>query len=244
MVPFGFLTLLAALAWSPAPQARPARAPAEILWLGLFTADLVSWLENEQRIRESCTGAEGSDEWNACRESRLEPKLDVLPVHVDPDPAARHVGEIVMLALPGKGLKVFVAAGGQASQFTPDLYDADWGYGPWFHQTVLERRGGWFRLALPSIGRGWVDLRPQGGVEDRLQRLDAGDIVTIPDGDMVFLGAQGDRLRFRAEQEADMWCEEGEPPALAPSQELSIPLDRLRDGDGRLRIRYKYTRGC
>ena len=202
------------------------------------------WLENENRIGQICTAREHSNEWHACRESNLQPKVDVIPLLAEPAAAARRLGEIVIVAIPGQGLKAFVGTGGRTSQFTPDLYDSDWGYGPWFHQTVLERRGAWFRLALPTVGAGWADLRTEKSPDNRVQRLDEGDIVVIPDGDVVFLGLDKNILRFRPEQEADMWCEAGQPPALAKWQELRIPVDRLRDPDGRLRLTYKYTRGC
>lgn len=226
--------------------AQPA-ATTEVTWLGLFTDELIGWLENENRMAEICTAPEHSVEWHACREAKLQPLVEVIPVHAQPRAASRRLGEVVIASIPGKGLNAFASAADRKPvPFTPDLYDADWGYGPWFHQTVLERRGPWFRLPLPNIGAGWLDLRryDQQEVDHRVRRLEAGDIVSIPDGDMTFLGMANGAARFRREQKADMWCDAGEAPALSPWQEQRIPLARLRDADGRLRIRYKYTRGC
>lgn len=241
-----FVTLVTCVWWAvPAPQ--PAGAEPEIAWLGLFSDELTRWLENENRMSEICTAREHSEEWHACRTAKLQPMVEVFPVHAEPRAASRRLGEVVVAAIPGKGLNAFASAGGGTPvPFTPDLYDPDWGYGPWFHQTVLARRGTWFRLALPTIGAGWLDLRRyvQQEVADRVRRLETGDIVSVPDGDMVFLGMEDGAVRFRPEQEADMWCEGGEPPALSPWQARRIPMERLRDADGRLRMRFKYTRGC
>ena len=227
--------------------AQPAAAATEIAWLGLFTHELTGWLENENRMAEICTAPEHSVEWHACRDARLQPMVELIPVHAQPRAASPRLGDVVIVATPGKGLNAFAsAANGKPVPFTPDLYDADWGYGPWFHQTVLERRGPWFRVPLPNIGAGWLDLRryDQQEVADRVRRLETGDIVSTPDGDMTFLGIADGAARFRPEQEADMWCEAGDAPALSPWQERRIPVARLHDADGRLRIRYKYTRGC
>jgi hypothetical protein len=241
------LTLLTCFEWSLPPASQPASAAAEITWLGLYSDDLTGWLQNEGRLAELCTAQEHSQEWHDCREAKLQPLLELIPVHAEPRATSRRLGEVVIVAIPGKGMNVFASAvDGKPTPFTPDLYDPDWGYGSWFHQTVLERRGPWFRLALPHIGAGWLDLRRYGEQEvaDRVRRLEAGHIVSIPDGDMVFLGIDDGAVRFRPEQDADMWCKEGDPPALSPWQERRIPVERLRDADGRLRMRYKYTRGC
>jgi hypothetical protein len=49
---------------------------------------------------------------------------------------------------------------------------------------------------------------------------------------------------MRPEQEADMWCEAGEPPPLKPSEEIRIPFEALYDGKGHLLLTTKYKRGC
>jgi hypothetical protein len=51
-------------------------------------------------------------------------------------------------------------------------------------------------------------------------------------------------LRVRPEQDADMWCDAGDPPPLAAWRERRIPFDELFDGQRHLRISYKYMRGC
>jgi hypothetical protein len=138
--------------WTTAPAAaqRPDVPVREVAWVGLFNAELQEWLENENRLKQLCTGPENSDEWFACQSLKLEPKLTVIPISSEPQSGARRLGELVVVALPGKGLKAFASTGAAATQFTPDLFDGDWGYGPWFHQSILARRGRWFRV---SVGR-------------------------------------------------------------------------------------------
>ena len=243
---------LSPAATSATPQ-RPDSVPQELAWIPLFNSELARWLENENQLKELCTAREGSNEWHECRAAKLEPKLTVIPVRSEPNRAARRVGEIVVLALPGHGLKAFASSGPMAVQFTPDLFDPDWGYGPpWFHQSVLGRRGSWFRIPVRSIGRGWINMEdwvvrdtllPEGaGVS--LQTLQKGDIVTTPRGDMLVLGVENRVLRVRPEQKSDMWCEGGDPPPVAPSKEIRIPFEQLLDAQGHLLIKYKYTRGC
>lgn len=249
--------LLAGLTSLPAASSaavqRPRTLPRELAWIPLFNTELVRWLENENRLKELCTAREGSDEFHECRAAKLGPKLTVIPVRSEPSRAARRVGEVVIVALPGGGLKAFASAGPIAVQFTPDLFDSDWGYGPpWFHQSILGRRGSWFQIPVPSIGQGWINpeewaardsLLPEGaGVST--QTLERGDIVTTPRGDMFVLGVENRVLRVRREQKSDLWCEGGDRPPIEPSQEIRIPFDQLLDPQGHILIQYKYTRGC
>jgi hypothetical protein len=152
----------------------------------------------------------------------------------------------VLVAIPGRGLRSFFVpvTGGVATEFQPDFFDADWGYGPYFHQTFLERRATWFRLPEEPLLKGsWIDSRELGN-EPQLQLLEPEQIVSGPFGDLFILGFDGDVLRARPEQEADMWCKSGNPPALLPWRELRIPLRDLYTPAGHLVVRKKYTRGC
>lgn len=249
--PCGMCAVLLAAWLTPAAGAQQIPGvPDEILWVGLFSGDLARSLENENRLKELCTAREGSEAWHDCRAASLEPRVLVIPVRSEPREDARRIGEIVILALPGRGLQAFASsgAGEPATRFTPDLFDPDWGYGPpWFHQTVLARRGGWFRVPVPSLGPGWIDSgwwSRGGGIGDVTETVTPGDIVVTPLGDMVVLGVERRQLRLRPEQPADMWCQGGDPPPLVAWQEIRIPFAGLVDQHGRLRLRPKYTRGC
>src|SRR5437879_3172530 len=90
---------------------RPDMLARELAWVGLFNRELVKWLENENRLKQLCTSPEGSEEWYACQSGKLALKLRVIPVWSAPQSGVRRLGEIVVLALPGKGLKAFASAG-------------------------------------------------------------------------------------------------------------------------------------
>ena len=245
------VSLLALACCDAEPQADMQRAdtlPRELAWVGLFNAELVDWLHNGGRLAQLCTSREHSDDWYRCRTAMLEPKAAVIAVRAEPRLDARRLGQMVVVALPDKGLRVFAGAGSETTRFTPDLFDADWGYGPWFHQSILARRGSWLLIPVPSVGEGWIDASDLGGPGDpasnAIVTVRKGDIVTTPRGDMFVLGVENSVLRVRTEQVPDMWCQAGDPPPLAPWQEIRIPFEELFDSRRHLLISYKYTRGC
>jgi hypothetical protein len=237
---------LAVLAAGAAVLQRP-EPPRELAWIGLFNGELLGWLENQNRLVQLCGQPDGSVAWHQCEAAHLAPKVAVIPVRAAPRVDAERRGEIVLLATPGRGFRIYASPGrGTAQPFTPDLFDPDWGYGPHHHQTVLARRGSWFRVPLPVLGAGWIRtedwLAP--GESVWLQQVGEGELITTPRGDLYVLGVGDGVLRARPEQPADMWCDFDDPPPLAPWQELRIPFDDLFDAAGHLRIEYKYTRGC
>ena len=231
---------LAALAWFAATAQTPSREPA---WVGLYNFELLGWLENQNRLAELCTAAEGSVEWNDCREAKMEPKVQVITARSGPNDTAAIVGTIVLVALPGQGLRAFASADGKAIAFTPDVYDSDWGYGPHFHQTILDRRGSWFRVPIDVLPGAWVNAVEWTSDVD-VRTVSEGDILQTPRGDMFILGAENSVLRMRPEQEADMWCEAGDPSPLKPWTEIRIPFEALYDQKGHLMLTTKYKRGC
>jgi hypothetical protein len=213
--------LLLGLAAAGAALAQPAPHP-RIGWIGLYTPALVEWLENPQ--------ANG------------RPKEHVIKLRASPSKRAAARGEIVVVATPGRGLQAYYRASAKAPKkpFVPDLYDADWGYGPHFHQTFVRRHRGWYQLpADPLTQPAWLEV---GDLAVRL--LAPHEILSAPQGDLFVLGIEGNALRARLEQEADAWCKAGDPPPLQPAEELRIPLRELYGPDGHLRIRPKYLRGC
>jgi hypothetical protein len=239
--------IISAFAVSPRAAQRGGQGPLEIAWIGLYNSELLDWIENENRLGQLCTAREGSEAWHACRNARLEPKVTVIAVRSAPETGGRRIGEIVLVALPGVGLKAFASTGATTEPFTPDLYDADFGYGPWFHQSLLSRRGSWFLVSLPTLGAGWIhadEWSPRDAIGGLVKTLGAGDIVETTRGDMFVLGVEPGTVRLRPEQAADMWCEAGDPPRLAPWQEVRVPVGQLLDQTGHFRITFKYTRGC
>ena len=231
---------------SSALAQRPS-GHGEVGWIGLYTPALIEWLENENRMNELCSHTRAdTPTWRECRDERLRPKQDVIPLWSAPHATATPEGSLVIQAMPGRGLRAYYRPphGGPVTEFVPDLFDPDWGYGPYFHQTFLERRGTWLLLpAAPFPRPAWVNLRD---FADDLQvrLLKIGEIIKAPGGDLVVLGMERGVLRARPEQEADMWCKAGNPPPLKPALEVRIPLEELYSPTGHLLVGIKYTRGC
>jgi hypothetical protein len=80
--------------------------------------------------------------------------------------------------------------------------------------------------------------------EPDVRLLEVGEIIQIAGQDLVFLGLDQGVARMRPEQNGDMWCEEGEPPALKPSPEIRISVEKLYRPTGQLLVDIKYKRGC
>lgn len=212
-------------------------------WVGLFDASQVGWLENENRLGELCADQATLE---ACYARTLGPAVSVHSLYAAPDESARRLGDLVVVATPGRGLSAHVRPEGatQAIPFTPDLFLQDWGYGPYFHQTIAARAGDWFQLPRhPWPEAAWIRLTGN-GPDPSVITVMPGDILELDGTGWFVIAAERDALVLRAEQPADLWCEGGEPPPLAPAEAVRLPRARLLDPDGHLRIRPKYLKGC
>ncbi len=233
----------ASLATTRAGAWQRAGAPAEIGWVALYDNDLIDWLENENRLKELCPDVAGDEAGrDRCRAEKLQSRPFVVPLRTAPADSAASAGSLLLLATPGKGLRCFYVptTGGAPREFTPDLYLQDWGYGPYFHETYLDRRGNWFLLPEEPFPAGtWIDADSS---EPRL--LAVGEIVNGPGGSLFILGIEPDIIRARPEQRADMWCESEPAPALSPWTEIRIPRRDLYSPSGHLLVAPKYLKGC
>jgi hypothetical protein len=218
----------------------------EIAWLGLYNAALVEWLENENRLDELCGAADApAPKSRECRDEKMKPRRHVVPLRAVPDVTAPVVGELVVEATPGQGLRAYYRSAPHSEmEFVPDLFDADWGYGPFFHQTVLERRGAWFRLPSGPFSHAvWMNASDL-AIEPDVRLLTVGEVVKFRGRDLVFLGVAQGMARLRPEQSGDMGCEEGEPPISKPAPEVPIPVEKLYGVTSHLLVDIKYKRGC
>ena len=246
---FGWLgaTAMLTLSGQPPTAAQQVGNPVQIGWLGLFNDSLDDWLENENRLQALCAGlGNESEAWSRCRAEKLAPRIRLIRLWHGPSEQSRLAGSLLLLATPGQGLRSFFVPtrGGAGTEFRPDLYDADWGYGPYFHETFLERRETWFRLPEVPFPKGtWINAVELGG-NPHLEGVEADEIVSSPFGDLVILGVGNAVLRARLEQEGDMSCDGGKPEPLLPWKELRIPVRDLYSPTGHLLIHKKYTRGC
>jgi hypothetical protein len=175
----------------------------------------------------------------------MEPKVLVVRLKKAPSRRADDAGDVVVMATPGVGLHASYIGpgGGSGRRIAPDLYDGDWGYGPYFHMTVAERRDNWVRLPEdPFPPSTWLDANDLG--EMPFRRLEPEDIVTSPAGDVSVLEVGPGVVRARPEQERDMPCEDGKQGPVAPFTEIRLEGSTLFTDTGHLRLHVKYTRGC
>lgn len=226
----------------------PLAAAQGVGWIGLYTAELVDWLENENRLGTLCSAHRPeSQPWHACREQYLLPKVRVLRLRKAPPRPAALAGDLIVEAMPGRGLRAYYvpAEGGAAVPFVPDILDGDWSYGPFFEHSIVEQRGSWVRLPEEPLPKGtWLDISALGPGKTPTW-LQPEDIVESPQGDLFVLGVTEGRVRARPEQERDMWCDSSETrPALSPFREVTLGPSDLYTATGHLRLRLKYTRGC
>jgi hypothetical protein len=202
---------------------RPDEPDGPPGWLGLYSREMLDWLETMR-----------------------EPRRFSFVLRTAPRDAARPAGTLVVVAHPETGLGAFYEppAGGEPIRFTPDVFDADWGYGPYFHQTFRSRQGMWFELPpQPFPSSVWIDATDF-GEEPHLLTLSAGDIVTGTFGDMFVLAVEANDIVIRPEQRADMWCDASPPPPREAVQPRRLPRPELYNLHGHLMLRPKYLRGC
>ncbi len=211
--------------------------------VGLYDSAHLEWLENKNRLGKLCTD---SSTLADCRSEHLAPSVSEYPLHIEPDSSSRRIGDLIVEAVPGEGLSSHfrVAGSQQITPFTPDLFLQDWGYGPYFHQTVSARSGNWFKLPRgPWEDEVWVH-RESESEHSSVILVQPEDIVEMSGTSWYVIAAEPDALLVRAEQPADFWCEEGDPPSVTPSESTSFSREKLRDSDGHLAFRLKYLKGC
>ncbi len=212
-------------------------------WVGLYDPAQIGWLENENRLGELCTDSSTLTE---CYSEHLVPSVSVHPLYMEPDSLSRRIGDLIVVAVPGRGLSWHFRVEGsrQAAPFTPDLFLQDWGYGPYFHQTVSAQSGNWFKLPRgPWKDEVWVHHESESD-HSSVILVQPGDIVEMRGLSWYVLAAEPDALLLRAEQPADLWCGEGDPPAIRPTDPTRFSRPDLLDSDGHLALRLKYLKGC
>jgi hypothetical protein len=217
---------------------------ADVGWLGLYTDRLAHWTENGNQLRFLCGKFKPeSREYERCRDEHLRPIQQTATVRTGPGREAPAAGTIVMTA-SGAGLSTaWLPANGSAPiDFSPDFDNWNCSY---FHHSYRERRGDWFRLGEGPWPRDtWVDWNELAG-ESGHRRLEREDIVESPWGNIVILGVGARFMRFRAEQERDMWVGADEPqPPVASFKERRVPISDLFTATGKMRLKVRYACGC
>ncbi len=205
---------------------------------------LMGRMENENRLDELCPGRDKD-----CVAKALAPDTDDIPVHARP--SGKVIARLRVVYPPGKGLSAELVLDESVFPFTPTIYDSDWGYGPpWFHATLLDSRKGWKKIVLPRIGSGWVHLPETDAInllnlpQKVLKLSRKGRDHLMVHRNVVVVTSNRRSVTVRDEQPADMWCEGGDPPPLAPFTEEVIPLTDLYEDACNLLLAPAYTRGC
>jgi hypothetical protein len=212
-------------------------------WVGLHDPAHLGWLENENRLDELCGG---SSTLTDCYSEYLSPQVSVYPLHLEPDSSSRRIGDLIVIAVPGRGLSSYFRVEGarQGAPFTPELFLQDWGYGPYFHQTVAAQSGNWFKLPRgPWQDEVWIK-RESESQHSTVILVQPGDIIEMRGSSWYVIAAEPEALLLRPEQPADFWCEQGDPPAVIPAKPTRFSRGELLDSDGHLVFRLKYLKGC
>ncbi len=244
---FLFLTALAASRAQAQSAPRPFTAPQLVR---LWNQQVIANLENQNQIDALCPPALAPALRADCRKEKLQPKKWKVALYEKPSDRSKEIGTLVLTATPGQGLSYeFVpAGGGAASKFVPDLFDSDWGYGPYADHTVLAREGDWVLLpARPFPRPAWLDLKAGlGSGPDLYDPVDVGQVYELDGRHRTVKEAREDGLLLRDELPSDMPCYDsaGSPATAAEPKAVLFPWAKLYDGDGHLKLLKAYTRGC
>ncbi|MBT8478898.1 MAG: hypothetical protein KJO06_08280 [Gemmatimonadetes bacterium] len=186
-------------------------------WVAMYGSAPVARLSNEYRIAEVCTESATMED---CYREQMAPSLVSMPLHAGPSDGASVVGEILLVVTPGRGLSAFYRAAALSVApvyFMPDVFMGDWGYGYYFHQTIADRSGDWFKLPRgPWPTPVWLRVPPDTEGE-RVMAVRGGDIIEMEGSGWYVVSSSQDYLLLRPEQPGDMWCAEGDPPGFEKS---------------------------
>jgi hypothetical protein len=222
-------------------------------WVGLFNHEMVAHLEGGNKYRTLKWQSPPPENLDVIREELLTPRTWKISVRKKPDINSEEIGIIEITATPddevipvsqlGLTATFHPAASGTPIPFVPDLFDRDWGYGPWFHQTALERKNHWFLLPKNPLPQpGWISTNDL-GEEPHVVRVEVGTIYILDDRSITIVGSDPDAVLIRDEQHGDYFCGD-DPPAIEPAEITRMPYKDLYNKDGHLRLKTKYTRGC
>ncbi len=208
--------------------------------IALYKHDLTGWLENENRMNEICPTQD-----KACVVKALLARTDKMSVY--DHPAGKIIANLEVVYTPGKGMTTNLTQDGKTYPFKPPIYDNDWGYGPYFHATMLDQQGAWKQIVLPSIQSGWVEL-PEAEILELAQYKESVytllGSITPSRPVFVIVKSNNESLTVRDEQPSDMDCAAGGSPPLAPFKEQVIPLSHIYDDNCNLLLVPAYPRGC
>lgn len=213
-------------------------------WVALYGSAPVDRLSNEYRLAEVCTESATLEK---CYRQQLAPSVVSTSLHAGPDDETSVVGEILLVVTPGRGLSAFYRPEQPSIApvyFMPDIFMGDWGYGYYFHQTIADRSGDWFKLPRgPWPTPVWLRVPPDTQGE-RVMAVRGDDIIEMAGSGWYVVSSGQDYLVLRPEQPRDMWCAEGDPPPIRDVEPTHFSRADLLDADGHLVVRPRYLKGC
>jgi len=169
----------------------------------------------------------------------------IVSLNKEPRTNSPKVGELVIEFVNGRGFTfTYVSQKAEKISFKPDLYESDWGYGPYYHQTILSLQNEWVLLPkIPFENKVWANLKePLGGFD--IKTIEQGMIYKLDNRSIYIIKTDKNSVTVRDEQEADMWCEGGNPPPIEKYKPETILFEDLYDVNKHLKLKVKYTRGC
>jgi len=214
------------IAIKPSVDSRAEDITAMIGWIGLWNSEMLDWAENKNT---------GSKVWT-------------FNIHQKPNAETKIVGSILVTVISQSAFEFAYRAerSSQAEPFAPDLYDQDWGYGPYMHQTFIARNKMWFKLPRnPLLSEGWINgIAISKGGRVNVLPIEAKQIYKL-DGKNIFVDKVDlEAIYYRSEQKADMWCFDNNPPPLKKVRFKKASMQSLLNRDGHLKLTIAYTRGC
>lgn len=237
------ITLLLFLSFTTTSKAIEPN-PLVPSWIGLWNNQMMEWAENENQISILCPKTLSTNERESCKSAKLSPKIWDIKMYSKPDTESSSLGIIKITVIPGSPLlSTFNATKGKQLAFETDLYDSDWGYGPYFHQTILDKKGGWIKISITDKSPpGWINTI-ESIQSQNIYQLEVGDIYLYSSESIVITHIGKNTISYRLENKADMWCSDGEPPK-PPTPVIKTINKKELYHNGHLKLKKSYTRGC
>lgn len=232
------ILLMGCAAWGAVLQQVETKKPLQ--WVGLFNNEMIVWLENENTFFVN-RRVDITETMNR-QDPLLQPKSWFLDVKEQPRKESKSLGRIAIHAMPGEGLTAsFLPIGSDKPvAFTPDIYCSDWGYGPYFHQTVLQRRGSWFQLPkMPFPRPVWINLEELSDPPHVLP-VTTGEVYTLGNENIVVVDSDDEAVIVREEDDSDTDYDKQLPQQFKTRR---IPYGLLFRKDAHLRLKFAYIRG-
>lgn len=214
-------------------------------WVGLWNEEMVEWAENENRIHRLCEKSKLSqDQVAECKKKYLSSKTWSITAFSSPNKKSEKLGEILITVKPGSSFLATIKPKNEKEiDFTPDLYDRDWGYGPYFHQTILDKKSDWLQVALLGLkAPAWINPKNDIKFED-IKSIELGNIYSFNSKSIVIIKKDNKAIKYRMENKSDMWCDVGTPPKIPSGEIKTINIKDLFE-NGHLKLDIKYKRGC